>query len=140
MSLEPIIKILVSLILGGIIGVEREKSGKAAGLRTHMLVAMAATAFTLIAKEANTFFQSTNYDPGRLTAQVVLGIGFIGAGVIIYSREHIHGVTTAAGLWVATAIGMLVGINAYALAVIVAILSFIILAYFRKIEDRIEKS
>lgn len=136
--IEDFIKIFLALLLGGMLGAERGKAGKAAGLRTYILVTVAATAFTIISKEANTYFESVNYDPGRLLSQVVVGIGFIGAGIIIYQREHIKGLTTAAGLWIATAIGMLVGIGAYFLAILLTLISYITLAYFIKIEDVIE--
>jgi len=137
---EDFIKIFVSLVLGGLLGAERGKAGKAAGLRTYILVTVAATAFTLISKEANTFFQAANYDPGHLFSQVVVGIGFIGAGIIIYQRKSVTGLTTAAGLWIATAIGMLVGIGAYLLAGVLTLISYITLAYFVKIENKIEKN
>ncbi len=136
--MDIFIKIFFSLIFGGILGAERERAGKAAGLRTYMLVTLASTTFTIVAKEAEKFFQSPNYDPGRILGQVILGIGFIGAGIIIYHGEHVRGITTAAGLWVATAVGLLIGIELYLIALVVTIISFIILAIFPMIEGKIE--
>lgn len=137
--MDTFLKILLALVFGGILGAEREHAGKAAGLRTYMLVTLASTTFTIVAKEAQVFFQSANYDPGRILGQVILGIGFIGAGIIIYHREHVRGLTTAAGLWIATAVGLLIGIELYVLAVVVTIISFIILAIFPLIEEKIER-
>lgn len=136
--MESLIKIFFSILLGGLLGAERGRAGKAAGLRTYMLVTLAATVFTLISQESSKFFNSPVYDPGRLMSQVVLGIGFLGAGIIIYDKERIRGLTTAAGLWVATSIGMMVGIGQYLLATLVTLLSFLILAFFGKIEEKIE--
>lgn len=136
--MDVFIKIFFALVFGGILGAEREHAGKAAGLRTYMLVTLASTTFTIMAKEAENFFQTPNYDPGRILGQVILGIGFIGAGIIIYQREHVRGLTTAAGLWVATAVGLLIGIEYYILALVVTIISFIILAVFPIVEGKIE--
>ncbi len=136
--MEDIIKIFVALLLGGFLGAERGRAGKPAGLRTYMLITIAATAFTIISKEANTYFNYPNYDPSRLMSQILLGIGFIGGGIIIYQQEHIRGLTTAAGLWMATAIGLLVGIGFYTLAALLTFLSFIILEFFLRIEEKID--
>lgn len=136
--MDAFVKIVLALIFGGILGAERERAGKAAGLRTYMLVTLASTTFTIVAKEAQVFFSASTYDPGRILGQVILGIGFIGAGIIIYQREHVRGLTTAAGLWIATAVGLLIGIELYLLALVVTIISFIILAIFPLVEGKAE--
>lgn len=125
--MEHLFKIVLALLLGGVLGAERSHAGKPAGLRTYILVTLASTVFTIVSYEANSFFASPVYDPGRIMSQVLLGIGFIGAGIVIHQREHIQGLTTAAGLWIATSIGMLVGIEQYVLAIVVSLLTFLIL-------------
>ena len=136
--MEYLIKIFLAVLFGGILGAERGHAGKAAGFRTYTLVTLAATLFTIISKDANIFFQSSVYDPGRVMSQVLLGIGFIGAGIIFHNKEHIQGLTTAAGLWMATAIGMAIGIEQYFLAAIITLVSFLILTIFLGIEEKIE--
>lgn len=133
-----LIKIFLAVLCGGILGAERGRAGKPAGFRTYTLVTLASTLFTIISKDANTFFQSSTYDPGRVMSQIILGIGFIGAGIIFHHKNHTEGLTTAAGLWTATAIGMAIGIEQYLLAAIITLASFIILTAFLGIEDKIE--
>ena len=98
-----ITRLVIAGLLGGIIGVEREFRAKEAGVRTHFIVALGSALFMIISQYA---FGDKPHDVSRVAAQVVSGIGFIGAGVIIFQRNVIRGVTTAAGLWVAAAIGM----------------------------------
>lgn len=124
--------LLLSIALGAIVGVEREKSHKPAGLRTHMLVCMGACLVTIV---------SSNYfgmDPARIAAGIITGIGFLGAGTIIASRGNVHGLTTAASIWIVGAIGLAVGAGAYALSIVTAVLVFLILE-FGKFEKHIRK-
>lgn len=120
---EQIIKLLLASLLGGLIGWERERSHKPAGLRTHMLVCLGSTLITII---------SINYftnDYARIIAGLITGIGFIGAGTTIaQGRKGVHGLTTAASLWAITAIGICIGIGWYILSAITAI--FVILILF----------
>lgn len=113
-------KIALSAVLGGVVGAEREWSGKWAGLRTHMLIAVGAALITDVSVEIGARYAqgSSAWDPGRIAAQIVSGVGFIGAGTIIQSRGTVRGLTTAAGLWVAAAIGMAVGARFYAEALV----------------------
>jgi putative Mg2+ transporter-C (MgtC) family protein len=115
------LKLIVSMFLGALVGLEREWRKKPAGLRTHTLVCMGATMFTLVST------QSFAMDPARIAAGIVTGIGFIGAGAVMASRGHIGGVTTAATLWIVSAIGLAVGTGMYFTAMIAAILVFLIL-------------
>ncbi len=108
-----ILSILAAGLLGGLIGFEREVRAKEAGLRTHFLVALGAALFMVISQFAFT----GRFDAARVAAQVVSGIGFIGAGVIIFQKNAVRGVTTAAGLWVAAAIGLACGAGMYDIAV-----------------------
>ena len=114
-----ILKIFVAGFLGGIIGFEREARSKEAGLRTHFLVALGSALFMIISQYAF----AGRFDASRVAAQVVSGIGFIGAGVIIFQKNVVRGVTTAAGLWVAAAIGLACGAGMYDIAVAATILT-----------------
>ncbi len=118
-----ILRLLIAGLLGGLIGFEREYRAKEAGLRTHFLVALGSALFMLISQYAFT----GRFDAARVAAQVVSGIGFIGAGVIIFQRNVVRGVTTAAGLWVAAAIGLACGSGMYVVAVAATLLALICL-------------
>ena len=120
-----ITRLVIAGLLGGAIGVEREFRAKEAGVRTHFIVALGSALFMIISAEA--LFGGNYHDAARVAAQVVSGIGFIGAGVIIFQRNVIRGVTTAAGLWVAAAIGMACGDGMYAVAVAATLLTILCL-------------
>ena len=108
-----ILRIFIAGLLGGLIGFEREFRAKEAGVRTHFIVALGSALFMIISQYAFT----GQFDHSRVAAQVVSGIGFIGAGVIIFQKNAIRGITTAAGLWVAAAIGLACGAGMYSVAV-----------------------
>ena len=133
-DLELIIRLLVSVLLGGIIGLERERSHKPAGLRTHIFVCMGACLFTI----ASFYLLPTDiigsFDATRIAAGVVAGISFIGAGSIIALRGDVKGLTTAASLWVIAAIGLIIGLGNYILPIITTVIAYIILRL-----DRVEK-
>ena len=117
-------RLLVAGLLGGLIGLEREFRAKEAGVRTHFIVALGSALFMIISQFA---FGDQQHDAARVAAQVVSGIGFIGAGVIIFQKNSIRGITTAAGLWVAAAIGLACGAGMYALAATASILTILVL-------------
>ena len=119
-----IFRLFVAGLLGGIIGLEREVRAKEAGARTHFVVALGSALFMIISEFA---FEGKQHDAARVAAQVVSGIGFIGAGVIIFQRNVVRGVTTAAGLWVAAAIGLACGDGMYAVAVAATVLTVLCL-------------
>ena len=121
-DIELIGRIILAFILGGIIGFERERVDKPAGLRTHILVSIGSAQFTILS-----FYAFPGSDPSRVAAYVVAGIGFIGAGTIIQARDRVIGVTTAASLWVAAAVGMATGIGFYLLAIVVAVFAYMTL-------------
>jgi putative Mg2+ transporter-C (MgtC) family protein len=137
--IEIFLKLILAVFLGGLIGLEREYRRKEAGLRTYSLVCLGAALFTIISYES---FKNLNnqfnidFDPTRIIGQIVLGIGFLGAGVIIFRDSHLEGLTTAAGLWVTAAIGATIGLGFYLLAVFSAFLVIIILALFKIIEKK----
>jgi len=124
-AVEQLIKLGVSLLIGAIIGWERETSHKPAGLRTHILVSMGSTLATVI---------SVDYfivDPARIAAGILTGIGFLGAGTIIAARGNVKGLTTAASLWVVAALGLAVGVGAYAIAILTAIIVLLTLLFIK---------
>ena len=116
-------RLLISLALGGLIGLEREIHKSPAGLRTVSLVTVGATLYTL----ASMTIIAPGVDISRIVAQIVIGIGFIGGGVIFQLKDTIHGLTTAASLWTAAAIGIMVGIGEYTFAVVTTVLVMLIL-------------
>ena len=129
-----LMQITLSTALGAVIGWEREKLHKAAGYRTMALVALGVTLFTLISQHG--FDSATSdVDPSRIAAQVISGIGFLGAGLIIFHNEKVHNLTTAATVWVVAAIGMAVGVQWYALAIVTTIMSLMVLLIFRKLNS-----
>ena len=107
-GLESMLQVLVAGLLGGLIGLEREWRGRDAGLRTNMLIAMGACLFTAISINGFPLQGSTAQDTARVAAQVVTGVGFLGAGAFIHTRSHTKGMTTAATIWMVAAIGMTV--------------------------------
>ena len=134
---EFLIRMLLASLLGGLIGLERDIHGRAAGLRTHLLVSLGTAVFTilseLIAKNADTSGFSS--DPGRIAAQVVVGIGFLGAGVIIKEGVNVRGLTTAACLWTVAAIGMAAGSGYYQIAIFttgIALIGLVILKFVER--------
>jgi len=124
MELIPSFNIFASLVLavifGGIVGIEREMSHKPAGLRTHMIVSLGSCLFTIVSLDFSV-------DPARVAAGIVAGIGFIGAGTIWSEKDKVQGITTAASLWATAAIGLATGVGAYLLAALVTLLVFLIL-------------
>jgi len=123
MTWEFILRLFIAGALGGLIGFEREVRAKEAGVRTHFIVALGSALFMLISQYAF----SGQYDHSRVAAQVVSGIGFIGAGVIIFQKNAVRGVTTAAGLWVAAAIGLACGAGMHLVAGAAALMTIICL-------------
>jgi putative Mg2+ transporter-C (MgtC) family protein len=123
------LKVGLSALLAGAIGAEREWVGKWAGLRTHMLIAVGSTLLTHVSVQIGMLYAqgSAAWDPGRISAQIVSGIGFLGAGTIIQSRGAVHGLTTAAGLWVVAALGITVGAGLYGEAVLTTVVLLVIL-------------
>ena len=120
MTTEFILRIFIAGLLGGAIGLEREYRAKEAGLRTHFLVGLGSGLFMILSAHGFSdvaLNEATRHDVSRIAAQVVSGIGFIGAGCIIFQKHAVRGLTTAAGLWVAAAIGMAAGAGMYAVAV-----------------------
>ena len=131
------IRLVFAFILGSIIGLERQKKGGSAGLRTHILVTVGSALIMLTSLHIYDIYQGVNgIDPGRIAAGVVTGIGFLGAGAIIRSKEGIYGLTTAASIWVSAAIGLAVGCGYLSAAIIVTVISYITLSFLKKVEKK----
>ncbi len=129
-----VLRLPLAAVLGAVIGWERERGGKPAGLRTNMMVALGASTFTLLSIGL-TSTQDAG-DPTRIVTGVATGIGFLGAGSIIQSRGEVEGVTTAAGIWVVGAIGAACGLGAYLVATVAAVLALVILVILGRLEKK----
>jgi putative Mg2+ transporter-C (MgtC) family protein len=138
-------RLLLASLLGGVIGLEREIHGRPAGFRTHLLVSLGSCLFCITSVEFYRIFGNfsgtipTGVDPGRIAAQVVTGIGFLGAGAIIRERASIRGLTTAACLWVAAALGIACAIGLFYLAISVTIIALISLLLLKQVEKRLRR-
>ena len=128
---EDITKILLAVLCGGILGFEREYQNKSAGFRTIILITLGATMFTIVS-------QRIGSSDDRIAANIITGIGFIGAGVIFKGSFDVKGLTTASVIWVAAGIGMAIGIGDYLLGVLLSLFVLLILSFFGKIEDLID--
>lgn len=137
-DLEIVVRLVLAILFGGLIGLERESVNKSAGFRTHILVCVGSTLIMLVSLDVFSQFQGkANIDPGRIAAQVVSGIGFLGAGTIMREGISVRGLTTAATLWAVAAIGLAVGIGYYFGAVISTGLVFLTLVYLGKVERNV---
>ncbi len=125
-EIDLVLRLILAVVLGGIVGIERELVHKPAGLRTHMLVSLGSCLFTVIS------VYDFGMDPARIASGIVAGIGFIGAGAVIAERTRVVGITTAASLWVTASIGLATGVGNYTLSITTAILVFAIL-FMRKL-------
>lgn len=135
------LRILVAAALSAVLGLEREWRGQSAGFRTHILVGVGACLFTLVGTYAfipdpGMETRGMRVDPTRVPSQIVVGIGFLGGGAILKFGGRVHGLTTAANLWMAAAIGMAVGVGYYFAAALCAALSVAALAGLRPVERR----
>jgi putative Mg2+ transporter-C (MgtC) family protein len=142
---DMIIRLLLASLLGGLIGLEREVHGRPAGFRTHLLVSLGACLFTIASIDFYRLYGNfsgtgpVGVDPARVAAQVVTGIGFLGAGAIIKERASIRGLTTAACLWVAAAVGLACGSGMYHAASVVTVLAVLSLLLLKKVENRLRR-
>lgn len=137
LHLDLLFRLSLAAVLGGVIGLEREFSGKPAGFRTNLLICVGATLLTDLSITMPLAWGSDSgiYDPTRIAAQIVSGIGFLGAGTIMQARGSVTGLTTAATLWVVAAIGMAVGARAYVEAIGTTILVMVALMLLGRIES-----
>jgi putative Mg2+ transporter-C (MgtC) family protein len=139
-----VLRLLLATALAGLIGLEREVRDQAAGFRTHMLVSLGACLFAIVsAYSASAFLDpgsaAFRYDPTRIAAQIVTGIGFLGAGAIIRSGMSVRGLTTAASLWVVAAIGTSIGLGGYLVGSVTAAIAILALLLLRPVRSRLVK-
>ena len=127
--IDAVLKLLLSMVLGAIVGLERRHKGQIAGMRTFALICMGATLAMLVSIyiPEKLLGLTENGDPGRIAAQVISGIGFLGAGAIIQMKGSVRGLTTAAGMWMTASIGLAVGAGMYVVAVIASLLIILVL-------------
>jgi putative Mg2+ transporter-C (MgtC) family protein len=141
-TIDIFVRLVMAVLLGGLVGIERTLAGKTAGMRTYALVAMGSAMFVLISEIVSAHFLNlTNFDPLRMASQILVGIGFIGAGLVFHNGLDMRtsGLTSAAGLWVAAGIGMACGFHLYALALMVAVLTLIIFTILWYVEKGFKK-
>lgn len=131
----PMLRLVLAVVLGSLIGLEREVHNRPAGFRTHILVSVGAALFTLVS-----VYGITGGDPGRIAAQIVSGIGFLGAGTILREGANIKGLTTAASLWAVAGIGMASGAGYYVGALATTVLVLVVLLFFSRLEKRLLQS
>lgn len=139
-SKEVIAQLSLAVLFGGLIGIERTLAHRIAGFRTFAMVSLGACLFTIISNLAMTLYGgSSAFDPSRIVSQIVVGVGFLAGGTIIFTKEHLQGLTTSAGLWVSAGIGVAVGMGLYAIAGFVTLLTILIFGLFWQIEQRLVK-
>lgn len=138
-TLQAIFKLMLSLILGSVVGFERKRKGQPAGLRTFALISMGATLAMLVSIYiCQEYVGLKNGDPGRIAAQVITGVGFLGAGAIIQMKGSVRGLTTAAGIWMVSTIGLAVGVGLYVLSVVATLLILFILVQLERFEHKVD--
>jgi putative Mg2+ transporter-C (MgtC) family protein len=139
-EIDIAVRLTAAAFLGGLIGLEREFHGKEAGLRTYSLVSLGSALVMIVSLEIFEVYKSqAQVDPSRVAAQVVSGIGFLGAGAIIRFPQGVKGLTTAAGIWTAAGLGLACGLGLYYPAILTTLFALVILSVFSKLEDWIKK-
>lgn len=144
LSVDLLMRLVVGTVLGGVIGYERDVHGRPAGLRTHLIVALASTTFMLVSAHFVYFQHYTKddlvtVDTSRIAASVVTGIGFLGGGAILRTGLGVQGLTTAAGLWLVAAIGLSAGAGMYAVSVTATLFGVLALSLLRRFEHKDER-
>jgi putative Mg2+ transporter-C (MgtC) family protein len=125
LTLRLMVRISLAAVLGAVLGVERSRAGQSAGIRTNMMIAIASCLFTFLGAEV--FPMDGPRDPARIAAQIVTGVGFLGAGTMLQTKNKVRGLTTAATIWLVAAVGMTVGIGFYGGAIFVTIFGVVAL-------------
>ncbi|MDE5629465.1 MAG: MgtC/SapB family protein [Muribaculaceae bacterium] len=139
-TIGAIYKLVLSMLLGAVVGYERKRKGQTAGVRTFSLISMGATlAMLLSIYVPQVYMGLKNGDPGRIAAQIITGIGFLGAGAIIQMKGSVRGLTTAAGVWMIAIIGMTVGLGLYLLSIVACGLILFVLVQLERIEQQVSR-
>ncbi|SON55141.1 putative Mg(2+) transport ATPase [Hartmannibacter diazotrophicus] len=136
-------RMVLAVVLGSILGLERERHRLSAGLRTHILIALASATAAMVMIEIGHLpafaTDAFRLDAGRLIGAVVSGVAFLAAGLIIYSKGHVFGLTTGAGMWLAAIIGLAVGLGLYVIAIMATGLGYAVLGVLRMVEARLDR-
>jgi putative Mg2+ transporter-C (MgtC) family protein len=135
---EMILRLILALFLGALLGVERVRAGKRAGLRTLGLVSMGSALFIVISENVISEY-GFEIDPLRMAANIITGIGFLGAGMIFFKEDHVSNLTTAAGIWLAAAIGTAVGFGMYMEAIVATALVIVTFSLMWNVEESLRK-
>jgi putative Mg2+ transporter-C (MgtC) family protein len=122
---QMLLRLVLAVVLGALVGYERERKGKPAGVRTHGMVCLGAALFTVV----SVYGFGPGSDQSRVAAMIVSGIGFLGAGAVLHQRDGVHGLTTAASLWVTAAVGLAVGVGMAGMSVVTTALVFLLLRF-----------
>lgn len=137
-TVSAIFRLLLSLLLGSAVGMERKRKGQIAGIRTFSLISLGATlAMILSIYVPQEYLGLKNGDPGRIAAQVITGIGFLGAGAIIQMKGSVRGLTTAAGIWMTATVGMAIGVGLYVISLVATVMVIFIMFVLEEIEKKI---
>jgi len=140
---EIVLRLVLAAVLGGIVGLEREIHGRPAGIRTYLILSVGAALIMVISEYYTVLYglppKWVSNDQGRIAAQVVTGIGFLGAGVILRAKDHVRGLTTAACIWTVSAVGLAIGAGFYLFGVLVTLLILIALVVLKQIEKKLKK-
>lgn len=136
-NLKFIFQLVLASVLGLLIGAERWQKGKPAGMRTFALITLGSALFAILSVEGFKNLGLVGFDPSRIAANIVVGVGFLGAGIIFLKGGNVRGLTTATGIWICAAIGMAVGLEMYLIAVSATILTLIILIVIRRLESEL---
>ncbi len=140
-TLDIALRLFVALVLGMIIGTERVWAGKTAGMRTYALVSMGSALFIIISEAiAMKYLNVGSFDASRMASQIIVGIGFLGAGSIFLQGNRVNGLTTASGFWVAAGIGMAVGFGLFSIALITTVLTLFIFVVLWYVEQKLKTS
>ena len=133
-------QLFLAMVLAGFLGLERVLAGKVAGLRTFALVSMGSALLVIVSEQVSQrYLGLVDFDPLRMASQIIMGIGFLGAGLIIFREKKISGLTTAAGLWVSAGIGIAVGFKLYVIAIFAALLTLFVFTAMWFLESKAKK-
>src|SRR3989344_2203015 len=138
-NIDMAVRLVVAMLFGMTLGIERAIAGKTAGVRTYALVSMGAALFVIVSIVVSGWYTENgivSIDPLRMASQIIVGIGFLGAGLIVFRESHLSGLTTAAGLWVAAGIGMASGFGLFLLAIVATLITLFVFTVMWFVEER----
>lgn len=138
-NLELIVRLVAALAFGGLMGAQRVMAHKKAGIRTYALVSMGAALFTLVSQLVAIQYPGAAVDVARIASQIVVGVGFLGGGLIIFKGTQLNGLTTAAGLWVAAGVGMAAGFGYYLISLIASLLTLFVFTVLWNVEQEVKE-